>query len=585
MPASGWLAIGSILAALAAPSIGGARRRPARGEPGARWPEPRRGAGRTLVVPGARDRADSARPSLGVPARRAARSPTDRRPGPGRQRAVDRDRRVRRVGSRREPGRDACASPSPVDVRLAATLPRYPADRARDGGRRRRDRSGRRRTTIHTATTFAGPACRARFGRARSRSGRRRRSRPTRSSDCGAAPELRWRRRSRSRRRASRPGSSSGCAIGSIATSRPTSRPSAPVTSWRSRAGTSRSSRRASPRLVAALARRRRAVLTATAIVVYVAVRRRIRLGGPRGGDGRRRAARAGERPRRAGRRRHSAGRRSCCSSSTLTSSATRASSSRASRRRESWRGRRRCGAWLTAAGRGRLPGWLVECLAVSLAAQAATLPVVLVTFGRLAHHLADREPGDRAARRAGDGRERHRARRRDRRDVRGASPRRDGPRPARLVPPVGHGRDRRGRRRACRSRARPSSRRGTSSAASAPRFSRVAILAIRRHRTTRSRRRRLPRRPSVSATAGRSADRRGGDCRSRSSRPASRSHIARTVRRGSPSWTSGRATRSSSRAIAVGECSSTAARTPIGCSSSSIGGFRHGTGGSMSSC
>ena len=32
----------------------------------------------------------------------------------------------------------------------------------------------------------------------------------------------------------------------------------------------------------------------------------------------------------------------------------------------------------------GRLPGWLAESLAVSLAAQAATLPVVLATFGRL---------------------------------------------------------------------------------------------------------------------------------------------------------------------------------------------------------
>ena len=41
--------------------------------------------------------------------------------------------------------------------------------------------------------------------------------------------------------------------------------------------------------------------------------------------------------------------------------------------------------AWLTGAARGRMPGWLIECLAVSLAAQAATLPVVLVTFGRLA--------------------------------------------------------------------------------------------------------------------------------------------------------------------------------------------------------
>jgi len=33
----------------------------------------------------------------------------------------------------------------------------------------------------------------------------------------------------------------------------------------------------------------------------------------------------------------------------------------------------------------GRVPGWLAESLAVSLAAQAATLPVVLVVFGRLA--------------------------------------------------------------------------------------------------------------------------------------------------------------------------------------------------------
>jgi competence protein ComEC len=33
----------------------------------------------------------------------------------------------------------------------------------------------------------------------------------------------------------------------------------------------------------------------------------------------------------------------------------------------------------------GRLPGWLAESLAVSLAAQAATLPVVLLAFGRLA--------------------------------------------------------------------------------------------------------------------------------------------------------------------------------------------------------
>jgi len=35
--------------------------------------------------------------------------------------------------------------------------------------------------------------------------------------------------------------------------------------------------------------------------------------------------------------------------------------------------------------GRGRLPGWLSESLGVSFAAQAATLPIVLASFGRLA--------------------------------------------------------------------------------------------------------------------------------------------------------------------------------------------------------
>jgi competence protein ComEC len=42
-------------------------------------------------------------------------------------------------------------------------------------------------------------------------------------------------------------------------------------------------------------------------------------------------------------------------------------------------------GAWLGRASAGRLPGWLIESLGVSLAAQAATLPVVLASFGRLA--------------------------------------------------------------------------------------------------------------------------------------------------------------------------------------------------------
>ena len=40
---------------------------------------------------------------------------------------------------------------------------------------------------------------------------------------------------------------------------------------------------------------------------------------------------------------------------------------------------------WIRSIGRGHLPGWLAESLGVSLAAQAATLPIVLVSFGRLA--------------------------------------------------------------------------------------------------------------------------------------------------------------------------------------------------------
>jgi competence protein ComEC len=41
--------------------------------------------------------------------------------------------------------------------------------------------------------------------------------------------------------------------------------------------------------------------------------------------------------------------------------------------------------AWIESVGRGRLPHWLAESLGVSMAAQAATLPIILVSFGRLA--------------------------------------------------------------------------------------------------------------------------------------------------------------------------------------------------------
>ena len=40
---------------------------------------------------------------------------------------------------------------------------------------------------------------------------------------------------------------------------------------------------------------------------------------------------------------------------------------------------------WIGRLGGGQMPGWLAESLGVSLAAQAATLPIVLVSFGRLA--------------------------------------------------------------------------------------------------------------------------------------------------------------------------------------------------------
>jgi len=41
-------------------------------------------------------------------------------------------------------------------------------------------------------------------------------------------------------------------------------------------------------------------------------------------------------------------------------------------------------GAWIGRLGGGRMPGWLAESLGITLAAQAATLPDVLATFGRL---------------------------------------------------------------------------------------------------------------------------------------------------------------------------------------------------------
>ena len=62
---------------------------------------------------------------------------------------------------------------------------------------------------------------------------------------------------------------------------------------------------------------------------------------------------------------------------------------------------------WLRARSNRRLPEWLCVGLGVSLAAQAATLPVVLASFGRLAALSPLAEPRRRSARPSGDGRRR----------------------------------------------------------------------------------------------------------------------------------------------------------------------------------
>ena len=71
-------------------------------------------------------------------------------------------------------------------------------------------------------------------------------------------------------------------------------------------------------------------------------------------------------------------------------------------------------GRWIGGLAGGRVPGWLAEGLGISLAAQAATLPDVLVTFGRLslvapAVNLAvvPLVPAAMGAGRPGDGRRR----------------------------------------------------------------------------------------------------------------------------------------------------------------------------------
>ena len=109
-----------------------------------------------------------------------------------------------------------------------------------------------------------------------------------------------------------------------------------------------------------------------------------------------------------------------------------------------------------SASGGAACRGWLAESLGVSLAAQAATLPIVLASFGRLAHPVAGRQPRGRPARRAGDGGRARRAARRRRGPRRRAAAGRERSSRHPAGSPAAHGRDRRRRRRRCRSRASP---------------------------------------------------------------------------------------------------------------------------------
>ena len=163
MPASGWLAVGSVLAALAAPSAGGLvvgllaaslavagwsfRHRRARGIAIAGL-----GAGalaiRLLVLP--------------APPPAIAELPAGDGPWVANVQSIGPVRDGRQVATLRLIALG--------EVRLAATLPQASRRSSRGWRSRSRGLFARHRTTIHTATISAGPACRARSGRDRWRS-------------------------------------------------------------------------------------------------------------------------------------------------------------------------------------------------------------------------------------------------------------------------------------------------------------------------------------------------------------------------------------------------------------------------------
>ena len=172
------------------------------------------------------------------------------------------------------------------------------------------------------------------------------------------------------------------------------------------------------------LGRRRRSVVTILAIVAYVAFAGRIGVGRPGRADGRRRPARARDAAARVGPRPPSAGRRRSCCSPTRHSigdaglPALVARDGRADRLGDAARPR-----WIESPGAAACPRWLAESLGVSLAAQAATLPIILVVVRSARGPVAGRQPRRRPARGPGDGRRRRRAGRRARGQLAGAPP------------------------------------------------------------------------------------------------------------------------------------------------------------------
>ena len=243
--------------------------------------------------------------------------------------------------------------------------------------------------------------------------------------------------------------------------------------------------------------------------------------------------------------------------------------------------------------GGGRMPGWLAESLGISLAAQAATLPDVLATFGRLSLvspvvnlAVVPLVPaamlGGVVAMLGGAA------------SLLGApplvativgpagldrAPRHRGHRPVRRRRPVRRGHPaagwRGGRRGRCRRRDPRRPGRRPRSAAPPPGtragVERASPAGGRRQRSRRS---------SDEATASGSPQRRWP-----SPSWAWRSATRSSGRRASPSWTSDRATRSCSRRGPAPGCWSTVAPTRIGSCWRWTPESRRGTGGSTSWC